>query len=396
MESLVAFLVLVLVIIFCLVVRSPANRQARAAANALARVGSAWDCASADLRNRLLKEAGFDSASGNSLVVRPWAQLNISVQSKIALQSELVENFFEGSSFSATEAHAEGGADKQITSETGRNSYFDGFFGLSKSLSRSIPLHEWATGIPQRYSTEEAQSIEAVRQARSKLQYTTASRFVEEPLQKLLSEIGLMNWATEDRANCYDEWGPDMPPESMGSITSALLKAWICGSNPFVLLELAEFLIETGHISEAREAAGVASEFPAFAKDKSMNDMESVAQLLAFELFPAGPSREARAFGQGLYSSQAITLLHQEIVRIQIKLNEHEAETSLFAEDDGEEMGSDEVKSHLLTIPDEDRMKRIWDAWEKNGEEGIRDFLENEKPISPPNSETRAPGEQNF
>jgi hypothetical protein len=272
-----------------------------------------------------------------------------------------------------------------LSSATKTIPYFDAFFGLAKSLSRSLSLSDWATGIPQGYTIEETESIEVARQARSRLRYTTASRFVEEPLQRLICEIGLLNWAREDRVSSYDEWGPDMPAESLESITSAFLKAWLCNSNPFVLLELAEFLAETGRISEASEAVEVAMKFPSYAETMTMSEMESVAQLLAYELFPPGINKDAHLFSQGLFSPKTLALLSEETERIQDKLKELETEGG-----DTEEEQSAGIDDRLdpNQNPDPERLKQLWEAWEQEGEAGILNALmDRQKPPSLPKTD---------
>jgi hypothetical protein len=203
--------------------------------------------------------------------------------------------------------------------------YFDAFIGLAMRLSQSLSLSEWATGFPETYTPEEAESIEATRQARSRLPYTTASRFVEELIQRQLCEIGLINWAGEQRTASYDEWGPDLPADQLESITSTFLKAWLCNSNPFVLLELADFLAEAGRMSEASETLNVTSKFPAYAKTMTMGVYEMAAEALTRELFPPGLSRDARFLSlggsEGLYSPKVLFLLNEETERIQDKLD---------------------------------------------------------------------------
>lgn len=201
-------------------------------------------------------------------------------------------------------------------------SYFDAFFGLAMSLSRSIPLPEWATGTPESYNQREAESVDF---ARSRLRYATASRFVEEPLEKLLGEIGLINLARELRAESYEDWGEELPVESLEPIVSTYLKAWLCKSNPFVLLELAGVLVQAGRTAEAGEAVKVALKFPTHARTMVVNQYELVAQALAYELFPPGPSQDARSIGQTLNSPQTLALLHEEAERIQQKLDGIEA-----------------------------------------------------------------------
>jgi hypothetical protein len=262
-------------------------------------------------------------------------------------------------------------------SKPATTTYFDAFFDLAMRLSRNLALSEWATGTPQGYTPEEAESIEATRQARSRLSYTTTSRFVEEPLQKLLCETGLINWAREDRTSSYDEWGTDLPAENLESITSTFLKSWLCNSNPFVLLELADFLAEVGRPSEASLAVDVALKFPAYAKTVKMSDMEMVAQTIAFELFPPGPSRDARSMSQGLFSPKALVLLSEEVERIQDKLKELETEGS-ETEDGTEEEQSAGIADRLdpSQNPDPERVKQLWEAWEQEGEAGILKALQ--------------------
>ncbi len=262
--------------------------------------------------------------------------------------------------------------------------YFDAFLGFAMRLSQSIPLSEWATGIPKDYALEESESIEAVHRARQSLPYTTASRFVEEPLQKLICEIGLVNCAREDRTSSYDEWGPDLPPERLESITSTFLKAWLCNSNPFVLLELADFLAVNDREREASEAVDVALRFPDFAKTITLNDMEMVAQTIAYELFPSGPSREARSLSQGLNSPKALALLSEEVKRLQEKWKEiHTDRNSVKQRNLGEESDND-VSVPPLTVPNEDRLKTLWEAWQRDGSDGIANVWEEEDPVNLP------------
>jgi hypothetical protein len=212
MESFVAFIIVAVIVVVYVAVQksSPSNQQAKAVNEALSRVGTAWDRAPADKRNRILSEAGINSISvRNTVIVQPWAQLSSQFRTAITFQSSLVEQLVDGFS---TKDQSTGQHTKQSVPETDNNAYFDAFFALAMRLSRSLSLSEWKTGIPQGYTHEETECIEATRQGRSRLKYTTASRFVEEPLQKLLCEIGLMNWAREDRTCSYDEWGRTCPP----------------------------------------------------------------------------------------------------------------------------------------------------------------------------------------
>ena len=201
-------------------------------------------------------------------------------------------------------------------------SYFDAVRNLAIKLSRSIPLSEWATEMPRSYNLREIESINATQQACAKLAYTTASRYVEEPLQLLLSEIGLVNLARELKMESYADWGDDLPAEALEPIVSAYLKAWLCNSNPFVLLELADSLTSAGKLADARAAVIAALLFPAYATSQKANECELVAQSIVWELLPSGPvGWDSRSLSQGLYSSQSLALLGEEAERIQQHLN---------------------------------------------------------------------------
>ncbi len=96
MEWLFTFLIVAFVVVVYVAVQknSPDNRQARAANEALSRVGVAWDRAPADQRNQILLEVGVDSASArNAVIVRAWSQLGIQFQTTIALRPDLVDQF---------------------------------------------------------------------------------------------------------------------------------------------------------------------------------------------------------------------------------------------------------------------------------------------------------------
>jgi hypothetical protein len=165
------------------------------------------------------------------------------------------------------------------------------------------------------------------------------------------------------------------------SITSTFLKAWLCNSNPFLLLELADFLGETGWASEAREAVEVALKFPAYAKTMTMGDMELAAQLLAYELFPPGLSKDARSLGRGLYSPETVALLGEEAERVQKKLDELETKGGLGNGDTVEKQLPGDEPESFLTVPDQDRMKKMWEAWEQEGAEGIGKIWQEEDPL---------------
>ena len=101
MEWLITILVVALIVVVYIAVQknSDSNRQAKAAHEALSRVGTAWDRSPADLRNQVLSEAGIDSMSlRNSVIVQPWAQIGIQIQTAIAFRSSFLEEFLPGTS----------------------------------------------------------------------------------------------------------------------------------------------------------------------------------------------------------------------------------------------------------------------------------------------------------
>lgn len=328
--------------------RNERERKANPVGPFVLRATVGWNNAPADMRNLLLKEVGVDSEpKRNLLIIRPWNMLDGDVQIALTklqliaestasnapnltnLQARLIRERDMPGSEKATVSPV---LDKSRTKEPQTVPYFDSFMGLAMRLSRSIPIPDWATGTPQSYSLRESMSVDLVR---VQLENTTfkwlaeqnggtgvsLSPHVEEPLQKLLAEIGLIRFARELTHESHEKWDDDLPSEELGAIISTYLKAWLCNSSPFVLLELADFLGETGRAKEAGEAVNVALMFPAYAKTMTMSDMGMVAQTLAYELFPPGPGRDARSLSKGLFSPKALAILDEEVERIQRELD---------------------------------------------------------------------------
>ena len=217
---------------------------------------------------------------------------------------------------------------KKLFSKSGPQTipYFDAFFGLAMKLSRSLPIPEWATGTPQNYTPREAVSLDLVRLEfeNTTLEWLAESNgekevvlspHIEEPLRKLLAEIGLVKLARKLTIEAYEgrgeDWSPS--PKELGAIVSTYLKAWLCNSSPFVLLDLADILTEIGRITEAGEAVHVALKFPSYARIRTMNNMELMALSFANEHFPPGRHHKAHpGLSPGIYSPEALSFLSEE------------------------------------------------------------------------------------
>lgn len=197
-------------------------------------------------------------------------------------------------------------------------SYVDAFIELSRRLTRRLAISEWETGVPQSYNLAEQTGID---QAQSRMKYAAGCPEVEEPLQRLIVEIGLINAARELKYETYEGLEEEHSDDDLEPIVSTYLKAWLCNCSPFVLLELAGLLADQGLAVEAKNAVGVALDFPAYARGRKMNEMESVAQTLAWELFPSGMHSNAHSRSQGIYSPEALTLLKDEATDLQEKLS---------------------------------------------------------------------------
>lgn len=210
MEWLFTILIVAVVAVIYVAVQknSPANRQARAASEALSRVGAAWDRAPADKRDHILSEVGMDSASArNPMIVKPWAQLGIQTQTTIALRSGLVEQFVGHST-------AEMGQDATTASlKVDEIAYFEAVRDLAMRLSRSVPLPEWATGAPTDYTPREIESIERFRLAMIR------STFGNDQIDAGCAAVRYRGAVRKvDRGNWSDSTGEENPKSSYAGI----------------------------------------------------------------------------------------------------------------------------------------------------------------------------------
>jgi hypothetical protein len=298
--------------------------------------------------------------------------------------------------------------------------YYDACFALAYSLSRSIPLSEWAQKVPSGYGLRESMSISKTRRlvangliplARERRpRLSDASQFarggyrpdvaagVTECLQRLLSEIGLLTLARELITEDYDGWldenllEDDLEPGKhpigdIEDIVSAYLKAWLANLNPFVLLELANFLTDQGHLNEAKEALSAVETFPEYSKSKKSDPYEGSAQAIALETLPPDlvGSIKAISLTRVCYSGEdRQRLLPTEIFRIRAKLD-----ASLGANEDDRNVQipgapaavpvSAEPELVSDQHPSPERIKDVWDVWQKGGEAGLLKFLQDQQ-----------------
>lgn len=64
-------------------------------------------------------------------------------------------------------------------------------------------------------------------------------------------------------------------------------------------------------------------------------------------------------------------LLSEEATRVQMGLDGFQSSGCLLQDETVPEESQLEFGLPTLTVPDQDRMKRIWDAWEQKGQEGL-------------------------
>ncbi len=142
---------------------------------------------------------------------------------------------------------------------------------LTRLLVEKLPLVDWQNG-PPGYTEEEA---EAIRFSISQFQRTSQAVASElggeslaihpdraEELERMVYEQGLRQvgdsgWKFVGKV-----------PENWRVNISAYLKAWICGLNPMVLLDIAELLTLIGRLDEANEAIRSVEKFPAYARSE--------------------------------------------------------------------------------------------------------------------------------
>jgi hypothetical protein len=210
-----AFLVLLVPVLLILlgIVYSKNKEQKDPATRFIRSARIRWDGNLGEVRNRQLMQAGIDSEPNRySLLGRRWSELPGDIQ------TALIKSRIAAELTASSNRQVEGAS----PSEQETTPYFDAFFALAMRLSRSLSLSEWATGIPERYTPMETECIDSVG---LRLKQTTLKRlaekngakdvalspYINEPLQKLVAEIGLLEAAREDRTSSYDEWGTFSP-----------------------------------------------------------------------------------------------------------------------------------------------------------------------------------------
>ena len=280
-----------------------------------------WDGNLGEDRNRQLIQAGIDSEPTRySLLGRRWRELPGDIQSaliKLRIAADLATTATPPSDEDPRGKEARVDQRSHPAPESQTVPYFDAVRHLTMRLSRSIPLEEWATGIPEKYTFRELERIEFVT---SQLPGEAPSRYVAEPLKNLVREIALIELAGELKVEAYEELGDEIswPSEILEAVVSAYLKAWLCNSNPFVLLELADLLAANKYSPEAEEAIQAALKFPEYAQTQKVSPYDLAAQNIAWgRLSPGLVGQEARTVSEGLYSTKAFALVRQEGARLQ-------------------------------------------------------------------------------
>lgn len=198
--------------------------------------------------------------------------------------------------------------------------YIDETRYLAMILSRRIPMPEWATGIPNGYTPKETQSIERVRRAILSDTDPSKAEAVKESFDYLIAELGLIRLARQLQRSIYDNWIRPERPDDWGSVLSANLKAWLCDLNPFILLDVADILLQVGQPAEASMAVSAAEKFPTYARTTTHTPSDVIALELIREEFPPGRQRKAHEGTIGIYSLESIRLLGDEIAGIRHKL----------------------------------------------------------------------------
>jgi hypothetical protein len=265
--------------------------------------------------------------------------------------------------------------------------YFDAFFALSQRLAHSIPLADWGKEIPDSYTLRESVCIDKMHRARQTLEFTTASRFVEDPLQRIVTEMGLLLAARELRAEEAESWRDEHPidnvdasdtqVENLEEIVSSYLKAWLPNSNPFILAELAEFLAGQRRPSEAKESLEAAWCYQGYARSHRPSDYEKAAHLIAFELILSG--------GFELFNDLSLpeveTRLAARAKRVHEKLDALKAPSEAHVGSSATPVISQSQRSSEETplsdaYPSPERISEFLDAWKKEGRGGILNVIQ--------------------
>jgi hypothetical protein len=150
-------------------------------------------------------------------------------------------------------------------------SYVERADSLIRHLVEQIPLLDWQNG-PPNYTEREIGAINSEFSDFERTAKGVADEYggreilvhkdYKERVHRMLAEQGLRGLGDEG-------WKfSDDIPECWGENISAYLKAWMCGLNPMILLDVAELLARAGKISEASEAIAAAQHFPEYARSK--------------------------------------------------------------------------------------------------------------------------------
>jgi hypothetical protein len=155
--------------------------------------------------------------------------------------------------------------------ESTPESYLDSGTTLIKRLTQSLPLPDWRNG-PPGYTEGENEAIDfslsqfqrigdEVARERGGDKMAIHPNHVED-IRRMLAEQGLRRLA--DGAWRFG----DKLPEDWKENLSTYLKAWLCGLNPMVLLDVADLLVHAGRNAEASEAIETVRLFPAYAHSR--------------------------------------------------------------------------------------------------------------------------------
>lgn len=223
----------------------------------------------------------------------------------------------------------------------------------------------------RKYTPEEAESIELVESKRPRV---PVGKALSGPLQNFVREIALITVARKRFENAFEHLGGERwDPEVCEPIVSAYLKAWLCNSNPFILAELAQVFTANGQPEEASQTIDAAQKFPEYAKGRKLEPYSLIAQKVVFDLFPSGlVGRDTRSREEGLFSARAISALNDELERCRNKIEElrdrvMREPNPFWDQIDQAIRSATEVgaKPVVEENPSPQRVKEVWEAWEK-------------------------------
>ena len=138
--------------------------------------------------------------------------------------------------------------------------------------------------------------------------------------------------------------------------------------------DVADLLCRDGKWSDASMALATAARFPSYAQTRKLNEAEMSALAIVRGEFPPGTHRSAHEENQGIYSPKAISMLTEEIARLESPLNgektasAHSSENGLDEKADSTGKASIDPGLDPDQYPTPERIKQLWDAWEKGPE----------------------------